>query len=894
MKKNIKIKKITKRILRTTVSSVLAVLLFSAFTGCGSGSVSDTESNTTTFVPGTSGSDTAPNIDPSSCFLGEAPLSDYSIIYDPESVYSVRGAQLIASAVFEGYGLRLDIRPDTALQGKYEIIVGDTKRSESASVVFGGVGNGYTVADEGGKLIVKSSSPAFLLKACELLSDGIAGSSIPDFDKLPSGYRSDIAIDAKQLIGASPSASTSAAEGADLRIMSFNILHENYNDKLPISGRDCAVANAIAAYAPDVVGLEEVSEAWHDALNSIFKGSYAFIPDDVGGTGRSYSTVFYNTSKAELLEYGTKVYDAATNDYLRNLTWARFRRISDGQEYIVTATHWDINSHEADRVLQAKENAVLLNTLAEKYGIPIFSCGDYNRGETTAEFTGFLKSTGMKDAKLQSIASKRHGTVGATSHKIGAMPTVTSGTSGIDHTVYSDSAEIMYYSSVTDIAALRASDHCPIIADFKTGSTRKTDAPAIAPASHLPLFPLCDDPSSVSRVPDGKGNATSPFIISDTEEFVFFRNAVCAGNSFAGKTVALGNDISVSGSEWVPIGSEGYPFCGTFDGKGHTVSGLNITQEHSYCGLFGLIKSYTVNTASVNNLTVEGSITLDVQRGNALIGGLAGSIGSGVDTSAKTKITSVTSNVSITVTGGIREPRVGGFGGNIHNAVLTDCSFTGSIGLSIAGSARTGGFAGQSYACDYQRCRNSGSVKAVSEGGSAYVGGIAGIASYTEYGNTVMRLCVNDGSITALSSGATAFAGGITGQAYSAGAEVGVTIKDCLNTGAVTATVKSGSKLAYGGGIIGYCNRKKMTVDGCVNISSAITGNSPSGPRAGGIAGVFNLADDGGTLLIKDCTTVGALSGYFKGTMSGNKENASPTEAKTKADELRSMMSAAN
>ena len=73
--------------------------------------------------------------------------------------------------------------------------------------------------------------------------------------------------------------------------MSFNILHENYNNKLPLSGRDAAVASVISAYAPDAVGLQEVSEAWHDALERLFGGSYVFIPDLVDGTGRSYSTI---------------------------------------------------------------------------------------------------------------------------------------------------------------------------------------------------------------------------------------------------------------------------------------------------------------------------------------------------------------------------------------------------------------------------------------------------------------------------------------------------------------------------------------------------------------------------------------------------------------------------
>ena len=90
--------------------------------------------------------------------------------------------------------------------------------------------------------------------------------------------------------------------------------------------------------------------------------------------------------------------------------------------------------------------------------------------------------------------------------------------------------------------------------------------------------------------------------IGSADQLKAFRDSVNSGDPYSGKTVKLTADIDVSGTDWTPIGagtrkSSGAaagstPFSGTFDGAGHTVSGVAIstTPDADYAlGFFGIV-----------------------------------------------------------------------------------------------------------------------------------------------------------------------------------------------------------------------------------------------------------------------------------------------------------------
>ena len=94
-------------------------------------------------------------------------------------------------------------------------------------------------------------------------------------------------------------------------------------------------------------------------------------------------------------------------------------------------------------------------------------------------------------------------------------------------------------------------------------------------------------------------------------------------DSMTGKTIKLGADIQLnndavptSGNQWTPIGTSSKKFAGTFDGQGHTISGLYINNSSQYQGLFGYIDS----SAIVQNLIVTGSVTTSSTHAGGIVG----------------------------------------------------------------------------------------------------------------------------------------------------------------------------------------------------------------------------------------------------------------------------------
>lgn len=218
----------------------------------------------------------------------------------------------------------------------------------------------------------------------------------------------------------------------------------------------------------------------------------------------------------------------------------------------------------------------------------------------------------------------------------------------------------------------------------------------------------------------------------------------------------LTEDIDLNNEPWTPIGigedtrKEDLPYSGTFDGNGHTISGLNVYYGDKNGGLFCYVKS-----ATIKNLTVAGSVTYSSGDGIAY-GGIVGC----ADSSTIENCTN-----RCTVTGGWY---AGGIVGWAANTTITGCANFGNI--SISGSNCVGGICGylSSYDSDetstnfstIRDCYNVGSISGI------YAGGIAG-RSYngdnSAYPNRIAN-CYNMGKVTTTASGC---AGEILGAFFS-------------------------------------------------------------------------------------------------------------------------------
>ncbi|MCC8156696.1 MAG: hypothetical protein LIO54_05420 [Oscillospiraceae bacterium] len=185
----------------------------------------------------------------------------------------------------------------------------------------------------------------------------------------------------------------------------------------------------------------------------------------------------------------------------------------------------------------------------------------------------------------------------------------------------------------------------------------------------------------------------STYEISNAGQLFWFASLVNGDTTQEGITVAVADanavltaNIDLDGKEWTPIGnqadSQSLSYTGTFDGGGHTISGLYINNSSSsYQGLFGYLRN-----GKVQNVTVSGNVT-----GNAYVGGVVGADEGGT-------VTNCGSSASIS---GNR--MVGGVIGSISNGStvkycinsgdVTDCYNIGEV----SGSNIVGGVVGNNY-----------------------------------------------------------------------------------------------------------------------------------------------------------------------------------------------------
>ncbi|OUN59651.1 GLUG motif-containing protein [Alistipes sp. An66] len=203
--------------------------------------------------------------------------------------------------------------------------------------------------------------------------------------------------------------------------------------------------------------------------------------------------------------------------------------------------------------------------------------------------------------------------------------------------------------------------------------------------------------------------------------------------------ITLTADINLSGIDWTPIGIDyNHQYTGTFNGGGHTITGLTVTGSYKYAGLFGDIDE----NGTVKNVVLEGvQITSDNSSGYA--GGVAG------DSWGTIENCSVSGSVSgTTFAGGVVGSQWGGsITGCNSSATVKGVIFAGGIaGETNSGASLTG-----CYATDDVTVENDGT-------NNSHAGGVVGYN-----GGGTLTACYATGSVTGSGSG-TIYVGGVTGD----------------------------------------------------------------------------------------------------------------------------------
>lgn len=327
-------------------------------------------------------------------------------------------------------------------------------------------------------------------------------------------------------------------------------------------------------------------------------------------------------------------------------------------------------------------------------------------------------------------------------------------------------------------------------------------------------------PTSALATDDG-GLEENTHFISSLAELEAFRDYINSGNTGTGEYFELTADIDMSakysettGVSWEMIGDISdfateletiHVFQGTFDGGGHTISGLYINKTgdggmygFDFGALFG-----TVDGGTIQNLNVQGSVSVAASSGE-------------------------TAGIAVAV----------------RNGAITNCSFDGVVecpnyvacGITAEGSGSV-----------ISGCKTSGKIV-----GQHLVAGIVGTCDSED--GCIITNCINESEITG-----TAIAGGIAGWGQG-------TIASCVNRGSVTGKPVV---LWYEGeedritsfeigGIAGMSNNTTI-IENCCNLGT-ISGNT----HVGGIVGNcgYFIDEDNVEYLtsMKNCFNVGAVT----------------------------------
>lgn len=234
--------------------------------------------------------------------------------------------------------------------------------------------------------------------------------------------------------------------------------------------------------------------------------------------------------------------------------------------------------------------------------------------------------------------------------------------------------------------------------------------------------------------------------------------------------IILTNNIDLTGIDWTPIGTSfSNSYTGTFNGGGHTITGLTVTGSNEYAGLFGRIGSggkvmnvklegvqiesdnemsavggvVGYSYGNIENCSVSGSVSSNSTAGGVVGAQLGGSI-TGCNTSATVK--------GVTYAGGIAGYTNGG-------GSLTGCYATGSISVenNTTNAAWAGGVVGSNGSSTLTACYATGSVTS-SGSGTIYAGGVTGT---NDFGT--LTACYHANGTISCPGGTT---GGVAGRNY--------------------------------------------------------------------------------------------------------------------------------
>ena len=279
---------------------------------------------------------------------------------------------------------------------------------------------------------------------------------------------------------------------------------------------------------------------------------------------------------------------------------------------------------------------------------------------------------------------------------------------------------------------------------------------------------------------DGQGNYT----VTTADGLMNVAELVNGGKTDI--NITLDTDLDLTGKEWTPIGNYEKQYTGTFNGGGHTITGLTVTGSDQYAGLFGRIGS----GGTVKNVKLEG-VKIESDNDMSSVGGVAGDSYDGNIENC---------SVSGSVSG--NNGTAGGVVGNQQKGSITGCSSSATVNAGIAAGGVAGG---TNIGASLTGCYATGDVTLVSNDiGTCYAGGVVG----NNGSSSTLKACYAWGSVTGSKSSGTVYVGGVTGSNDLGTLTACYHAKGTVNGPAGTTGGVAGRNFKdsmFGGGIITAC-----------------------------------------------------------------------------------------
>lgn len=374
--------------------------------------------------------------------IGDSEISDYTIVYKKDDKLGLETAEQLQNAILEKAGYALNIMTDTAAKTSAcinrKLIIGET--------LFG-IPEGYS--EKAGYFVGKKQNDVYLyakelpmqMRAIEWITEPLDGAGKGD------------------TLNLNPTLGTVEVTDTSIKVMTFNLKVKNE------AARAENVLAAIRRNDPDVLGVQEASDAWVTLLEQGLSDDYGRVGygRNANKTGETTS-IFYKKDQFHLIEWGTKwMSDTpdvagskyADSVYIRIFTYALLERKSDGERFMHVNVHPEDGAAQVKHSVREKQFKVLSTWINQNANVPYIVTGDMNSRPEFAEFVQLQKDINAENSSAAAYVAK-------------TADTYSSGSSSmvLDYILLSkgDFQAFTYHvDTQKNGTADNPSDHCPVI-----------------------------------------------------------------------------------------------------------------------------------------------------------------------------------------------------------------------------------------------------------------------------------------------------------------------------------------------------------------------------------------------------------------------------------------------